>query len=512
MNEHTTIILHYNPDNPIVFADTIESIFYLHNKNYDIRVISPDSDIVIVGIAEYPPQIDIIETTGKNLSAQFKAALKNVNSPYILYLDNRKNTVTLKQSALDLFLISAARNKRTGMIYADYKTDEKEIHLLKHHSGRLRDNQDYGFAYFIKREALENIDFPDQTVHYNALYDLRLKLSEKYELVHIANRFHGSLYHVTTAERRHNVFDYLLSAKDQQSEAERILSAHLLRIGAYLPPGAFYSPRPKSERSCPLKASIIIPVYNRPDFIVHAIESVQAQTVREIEVIVVVNGGNDDPTIPSVQRFMQKGDLYNTDLPQVKLLVTDINNIGFCLNLGAQEAQGEFYIQLDSDDRLKTDAVEKILQVFDSDENIGMVIGSYEVWEMKDDGHIYPLKDLPVVTHEEWTEDNGRNNLLRINGAGAPRSIPVELIRRIGFSMNEEPYARNYGEDYNMVLTISERHRIGRVWDPIYKVIRHSGGTDHSIDQQTIDRNNEAKDYMRQKALKRRMKLNNKSL
>jgi len=118
------------------------------------------------------------------------------------------------------------------------------------------------------------------------------------------------------------------------------------------------------------------------------------------------------------------------------------------------------------------------------------------------------MENLPVVTHDEWTEENGRNNLLRINGAGAPRSIPIQLIRDIGFSVNEEPFARNYGEDYHMVLQISEKHRIGRVWDAIYEVVRHSGGTDHSIDQATIDRNDEAKDYMRAAAIKRRMKLN----
>ena len=118
------------------------------------------------------------------------------------------------------------------------------------------------------------------------------------------------------------------------------------------------------------------------------------------------------------------------------------------------------------------------------------------------------MKDLPVVTHDEWTEENGRNNLLRINGAGAPRSIPIQLIRQIGFSMNQEPYARNYGEDYHMVLQISERHRIGRVWEPIYEVVRHAGGTDHSIDQATIDRNDEAKDFMRAEAILRRIQLN----
>jgi hypothetical protein len=117
--------------------------------------------------------------------------------------------------------------------------------------------------------------------------------------------------------------------------------------------------------------------------------------------------------------------------------------------------------------------------------------------------------NIPIVTHSEWTEKNGRNNLLRINGAGAPRAIPIQLIKDIGyFDMNEKPFARNYGEDYDMVLRISEKYRIGRIYDPIYEVIRHSGGTDHSIDQNTINRNDEAKDWIRKEAILRRQALN----
>ena len=513
MNNQTTIILHYTPDEPGIFADTIESILYLDNRDFDIRIISSYRDIVIIGGANHQAHIEIIDVDEKaNLSQQLKAAFAGLTAPYILYIDNRVNRVLLKQSALDLFLLSARRNKQMGMIYADYEQENEknidELHLLKHHSGRLRDNQDYGFVYFINHNALDDINFPDEDIHYNALYDLRLKLSEKFELIHIANRFLGSIYTITASEKAHNVFDYLLSGKDQQEEAEKVLNDHLRRISAYLAPDAFYTKRPQAADKYPLKASVIIPVYNRPDFIAHAIESVQTQTVQDIEVIIVVNGGNDDPTIPVVQRYMRNGRLYDKTKPNVNLLITDINNIGFCLNLGAQTAKGAFYVQLDSDDRLKVNAIEKILKVYESDDTIGMVIGSYEVWEMKSGGEIVPMKDLPVVTHDEWTEENGRNNLLRVNGAGAPRSIPIDLIKQIGFSMNEEPYARNYGEDYNMVLTISERHRIGRVWQPVYEVIRHSGGTDHSIDQQTIDRNDEAKDFMRLEALGRRKRLN----
>ena len=346
------------------------------------------------------------------------------------------------------------------------------------------------------------------------MYDLRLRASEKGACLHIANRYAGSLYSVAAPATSHNVFDYLLANKDAQLEAENAVTEHLKRIGAGLTPGSHVKPvtytadEEKELANC--VASVVIPVNNRPEFIGRAIESVQAQTIQQVEAVIVVNGGKNDPTCDAVRRYLEGGDKYNPKAPPVKLIVVDINNLGLCLNTGLAAASGKYYVQLDSDDRLKPDAVEKLMAVYDSDPTIGMVIGSYEVWNLDEkSGELSRNNDIPVVTHDEWTADNGRNNLLRINGAGAPRSAHIKAIADAGwFGVNDDPSCRNYGEDYDLVLRMSEKYTIGRVWDPIYEVIRHSGGTDHSIDQVTIDRNDDAKDYMRLEALHRRMKLN----
>ena len=510
----TSVILHgYDDSN---FSATLESVCNLTEKNFEIIVIAEEDQEAVQGIVTdtVPGSLSakVLNGYDQTLGKKLNTALTEARSDYILYINNLETLIFIKQAALSLYLLAMEHHPEAGMIYSDYELmqDEqvREIHLLKHHIGRVRDNQDYGRVYFLRKSDLAKIGNFNEKLKFNTLYDMRLHLSEQAELLHIANRYAGSLYRVVAESAGHNVFDYLLASKESQLEAEQVVTEHLKRIGAYLAPGAFYGPRP--TRQADLKASVIIPVNNRPEFITSAIESVQAQTVPQVEVIVVVNGGPDDPTIDAVKRYQQGGDKYDGNKPPVQLIVVDINNLGLCLNLGAKIARGEYYIQLDSDDRLKPDAVEKILQVFDSDPNIGMVIGSYEVWQLAEDGSYTRMQDLPVVTHDEWTEENGRNNLLRINGAGAPRAIPIALINELGFSMNEEPFARNYGEDYNMVLRISERHRIGRVWDAIYEVVRHAGGTDHSIDQATIDRNDEAKDFMRAEAIKRRQKLNKK--
>ncbi len=432
---------------------------------------------------------------------------------YLLIMDDRSAAIDLNPDALDLLILTSLRHHDWGLIYGDYTVSDgkqtSEVHLLHHHPGRVRDNQDYGPVIFYNMAAIKRAGGFDETLKHNTLYDMRLKLAEQTQLIHISNRYAGSLFTVHKEAAKANVFDYLLAGKEAQLEAEAVLTNHLKRIGAYLAPGQGHRPRPVPKQKPELVASVVIPVNTRPEFIATAIQSVQDQTVKEVEVIVVVNGGPHDPTIPVVREYMPGGKHYQPDLPAVQLLVLSINNIGFCLNSGILLARGEFYVQLDSDDRLKPDAVAKIQALYASDPDIGMVIGSYEVWEKTETGELVRMEDIPVVTHDEWTDENGRNNLLRINGAGAPRSLPIAVIKEMGFfGMNDDPYARNYGEDYDMVLHVSEHYRIGRIWEPIYEVIRHSGGTDHSIDQQTVDRNDNAKDYMRLMAIRRRQELN----
>ena len=494
---------------------TIQSILDQTNPRFELILLQERNDITqIMEQLKIICPFQIIPKQDLSYPSHFNRAIKTAKGDYILYCDNREGSIYLKRAALETLLMTVRRNPGTGMVYSDYELDDgnkvENVGLLKHHRGRLRDNQDYGKVFLFSKRALKSAGLFDERLRYNIFYDIRLKIAEKFELVHIANKSDGALYHVVSPGKEFNVFDYLIAGREVQLEAEEILTAHLKRIGAYLSPGDCYRKRESFADEFPLKASIIIPVNNRPQFIGHAIESVLNQTVQDIEVIVIVNGGEDDPTSSEVKRYQHGGDLYNPDKPDVILKVIDINNIGLCLNLGVEIARGKYYVQLDSDDRLKPDAVEKITAVFDSDPCIGMVIGSYEVWEKRNDtGEIVRLEDIPVVTHDEWTEENGRNNLLRINGAGAPRSIPIHIIKEMGyFGINDAPFARNYGEDYDMVLRISERYRIGRIYEPIYEVIRHSGGTDHSIDQPTIDRNDEAKDWMRLEAIRRRQKLN----
>ncbi len=499
--------MHYGKEG---LANILQSLNNQDKKFEDVTIISDsDVDTSILDVENVKIQKGSLE----NISVELKKAVTNAAGNYIVIIDNLQSEVILKKSYNETMLMTMSRLPKAGMIYSDYdlQTDNgiQEKHLLKHHIGRVRDNQDYGKAFFFPKAILEANNVIDESVKYKTYYDMRLKISETNKLVHLANRYSGSLFTVVAQGKSANVFDYLLAGKESQLEAEKVVTEHLKRIGAYLAPQQNYHER--QEEKTELAATIIIPVGNRPEFIPSALESIFVQTVQNIEVIVVVNGGQNDPTIPEVKKYMAGGEKYDSLKPEVRLKIVDVNNIGLCLNIGSEMARGEYYIQLDSDDRLKPNAVERAIETFKSDKNIGMVIGSYEVWELHENGDYNQMKEIPVVTHDEWTEDNGRNNLLRINGAGAPRCIPFNVMKEIGyFDMNDNPHARNYGEDYDIVMRISENYKIGRIFDPIYEVVRHSGGTDHNINEDIVNRNDEAKDFMRIEGINRRIAINKK--
>ncbi len=510
---HLSIIAHIPPENGSgkEFITLLDSIAHQIEQSFSLILLG-EADAKTREFLDNTGLVYHLLPANDPYSEVLNQAFGMAND-FILYIDNRSGHVILKQASLITFRIAAQRNSDAAFFYGDYELVDgeniREVKLLTHHIGRVRDNQDYGKVFFIRKQIWVQTGGFDPKIEYNHWYDMRLKLSCAGKLVCIGNKYSGSMYRVFATNKTANVFDYLLAGKQVQLEAEQILNAHLKRLGAWMKPGEFFEGKKEVKPAGELDATVIIPVGYRPEFISTAIESIQKQTVRRIEAVIVVNGGSNDPTADEVRKYMKGGALYDPDKPDIRLLLIDINNIGLCLNLGAGIARGKYYVQLDSDDRLKPDAVEKILHVFSSDPSIGMVIGSYEVWEKKENGNLVRMEEIPVVTHDEWTEDNGRNNLLRINGAGAPRSIPITLIREMGyFSVNDDAFARNYGEDYELVNKIAEKYRIGRVYDPIYEVVRHAGGTDHAINQDLVDRNDNAKDEMRKEAIYRRIAFN----
>ena len=383
------------------------------------------------------------------------------------------------------------------MVYADHfnklkiQNDELKITeapVIDYQQGALRDDFDFGAAMLWRTDQLRELVAQMNTDYqYAGLYDLRLRATENLaaeaDLIHIPEYLY---YEVETDTRKsgEKLFDYVDPRNRQvQIEMEQCVTAHLRRIGAYLRPGQ-YKPLPEADDSYPVTASVIIPCKNRARTIADAIHSALHQQVREgysYNVIVV-----DDNSTDGTAQIIEELKIKNSKLTYIAQDKT-WHAIGGNWNVAIHDPRcGKYAIQLDSDDTYFDEhTVQKFIDAFESGK-YGMVIGTYQLTNMA--GEILPPG---VIDHREWTDDNGRNNALRINGLGAPRGFYVPLLRQINYPTTK------YGEDYAVGLRISRDWPIGRIYEVLYNCRRWEDNSDANCDIVSMNRNNWYKDRLR---------------
>lgn len=386
-----------------------------------------------------------------------------------------------------------------SMVYADhYKTikGERTPHpVIDYQLGSVRDDFDFGSLLMFRtdylKRAINEIEVEKEYQH-SALYALRLALSRYGELTHIRE----FLYTETEIDLRKSgekQFDYVDPRNRQvQIEREEVFTRHLKKIGAYLKPGMMTVDLKEGEFSH--EASIIIPVRNRARTINDAIRSVLEQETSFPFNLIIIDNHSTDGTSEIIEQ-------YKNDNRVIHLIPerTDLG-IGGCWNLGINHPQcGRFAIQLDSDDLYSTPhTVQNIVDKFYK-EQCAMVIGSYRMTD-------FTLQTLPpgVIDHKEWTDENGHNNALRINGLGAPRAFFTPLLRKIRVPNT------SYGEDYALGLAFSRQYRIGRIYDVLYLCRRWEGNSDAALSIEKINQNNNYKDSLRTLEIKLRQAMNKK--
>lgn len=386
-----------------------------------------------------------------------------------------------------------------SMVYADhYKTikGERTPHpVIDYQLGSVRDDFDFGSLLMFRtdylKRAINEIESEKEYQH-SALYALRLALSRYGELTHIRE----FLYTETEIDLRKSgekQFDYVDPRNRQvQIEREEVFTRHLKKIGAYLKPGMMTVDLKEGEFSH--EASMIIPVRNRARTINDAIRSVLEQETSFPFNLIIIDNHSTDGTSEIIEQ-------YKNDNRVIHLIPerTDLG-IGGCWNLGINHPQcGRFAIQLDSDDLYSSPhTLQTIVDKFYK-EQCAMVIGSYRMTD-------FTLQTLPpgVIDHKEWTDENGHNNALRINGLGAPRAFFTPLLRKIRVPNT------SYGEDYALGLAFSRQYRIGRIYDVLYLCRRWEGNSDAALSIEKINQNNNYKDSLRTLEIKLRQAMNKK--
>ena len=372
------------------------------------------------------------------------------------------------------------RETGAGWVYADAVGHPR----IDYQRGSIRDGFDFGPVVCVSVQAARQSGI-DSTWKWGALYDLRLRISEKHAIMRIPE----TLYSASAVDARptgEKQFDYVDPRnRDYQIEMERIATAHLKRIGACLQPQ--FDQVPATE-NIPLKASVVIPVRNRERTILDAVQSALKQRADFEFNVIVVDNHSTDRTTEILRSFSDS---------RVRHIVPERRDLGIggCWNEAIYSKDcGQYAVQLDSDDLYLNDEVLcRIVAELEAGP-YAMVIGSYTMVD-------FSLKDIPpgLIDHREWTRDNGRNNALRVNGLGAPRAFNTSILRRIGF-----PNV-SYGEDYAVALRISRNYEIGRIYESVYLCRRWEGNSDAALPLEVSNRYDLYKDWLRTIEIQARM-------
>ena len=418
---------------------------------------------------------------------------ENTDADYVM-ICTRHTTIGWGNNTLERFL-RVADDTDAVMVYADhYKMVEGKMEkhpVIDYQSGSLRDDFDFGSLWCIKAQALADyIAQPDREEYqFAALYDLRLYLSRVGEIFHL-NEFLYSEAELDTRKSGEKQFDYVNPRnREVQIEMEKACTQHLGKVGALIDT-TFYRQPDFGEQDFEYEASVIIPVFNREKTVADAVKSALGQKANFKFNVIVVNNHSTDRTGEILD------ELKVDNLIQIVPERTDLG-IGGCWNEAINSSFcGKFAVQLDSDDLYSSPkTLQKIVDAFYK-QKAAMIIGSYRMCD-------FDLNTLPpgLIDHKEWTDENGCNNALRINGLGAPRAFFTPLVRQIQFPNT------SYGEDYALGLAFSRRYRIGRIYDELYLCRRWGGNSDAALSVEKVNANNLYKDRLRTMELKARQHL-----
>lgn len=441
-------------------------------------------------------EIDFISGVPFNSTEALREIAKSLTKEYMI-LYTKPYPLEMGMFAVGR-MTAVADDTCADMVYADHyeliaDADGNEVRrkhpLIECQKGALRNDFDFGSVLLFRtssfRKAVEQMTVDRR---WGALYDLRLRMNK---IVHM-NEYLYTEVETDLRKSGEKQFDYVDPRnREVQIEMEEICTEHLKRIGAWLPP--VFKDAGVQNDSFPVTATVVIPVFNRIRTVKDAVESALSQKCDFPFNVIVVDNHSTDGTTELLAEMAAKDDRLVHVVPERYDL-----GIGGCWNMAVHhEKCGEYAVQLDSDDVYSgQDTLTKVVNAF-REQNCAMVVGTYQMTD-------FSMNPIPpgIIDHREWTEGNGRNNALRINGLGAPRAFWTPLLRKINLPNT------SYGEDYALGLRISREYRIGRIYDVLYCCRRWEGNSDASLEIEKVNANNLYKDRIRTWELEARIAMN----
>ena len=396
-------------------------------------------------------------------------------------------------------MVEVAEATEADMVYADHFAVENGVTVkaecIDWQYGAIRNDFDFGACVLYHSDALKNYEaqYGHEKLRFAAFYDFRLFIARQKSdnIVHVKETLYTE-QELDLRKSGEKQFDYVNpNNRAVQIEMETVATRHLKLIGAFIKQASVMEVNVKAG-DFPVEASVIIPVRNRERTIRDAVLSALSQKPDFKFNVIVVDNHSTDGTTAILQELHQQSEACVHIIPQTHDL-----GIGGCWNLAVNHPQcGRFAVQLDSDDLYSDEnTLQRIVDKF-YEQQCAMVIGTYRMCD-------FSLNTLPpgIIDHREWTDANGRNNALRINGLGAPRAFYTPILREFGVPNT------SYGEDYALGLLFSRFFKIGRIYDELYLCRRWEGNSDAALSREKVNANNSYKDSLRTIEIRARQKL-----
>jgi chondroitin synthase len=210
----------------------------------------------------------------------------------------------------------------------------------------------------------------------------------------------------------------------------------------------------ESSYEVPL-VSIYVPLFNRENFIAECLQSALEQTVKDLE-IVVCNDGSTDKSLEIIDRYFKNN-------KRIRIINQKNSGIGASSNTALRNTKGFYIGQLDADDVLKKDAVERCLEVMERDYSLSLVYGTTEY--IDSDSNVMELGwNWPIFSREYL--------MTRMIVHHFRFFRRRDFMRTAGF--NEK--IKN-AVDYDMMLKLSEVGKVHHLNRILYQYRRHDSMT-----------------------------------
>ena len=194
--------------------------------------------------------------------------------------------------------------------------------------------------------------------------------------------------------------------------------------------------------------SVVIPLYNKKNFIENTINSVLDQSLQEFEVI-IVNDGSTDTSLEIVKQFKD---------PRISIISIDNSGVSKARNIGIEHARANYIAFLDADDFWKKNHLEKLYHLIKNNPLCGLYASAYA---KKHNNLILKSKFLGIPDDKNWTgivKDYFHSSLINSIAWSSSVAIPKKVLEE--FNGFDENITLGAGEDTDLWIRIALKYKV----------------------------------------------------